>query len=79
MGNPVLLWVLRGVDGDVGCAFEQIAEGHFELTVSGPHGLLACETFTETASLLTRAVQLRADVRGRLPAAAMAGAAETTA
>ena len=71
MGSPVTLWVLRGVaTDDVRCTVEQIAEAYFQLTVLGPHGVIASETFSDTSSLLTRADQLRSDQQGREPAAA---------
>lgn len=68
MGCPVTLWVLRGVAADdLRCMVEQIGEGCFELTVLGPHGVVARETFSDTPSLLTRADQLRSDRRAREP------------
>ena len=73
MGSPVTLWVLRGgAADDVRCTVEQIGEACFELTVLGPHGVVACEAFSETSSLLARAGQLRSDRQGREPGAAAA-------
>jgi hypothetical protein len=59
MGSPVTQWVLRSVAaGDVRCTVERIGEA-FELTVVGPHGVIACETVSDTSSLLARADRQR--------------------
>jgi hypothetical protein len=65
--------VLRGVAADdLRCTVEQIGETSLELTVLGLRGAVACETFSDTSSLLARADQLRSDRQGREPAAAAA-------
>lgn len=74
MGSPVTLWVLRGVAADdLRCTVEQIGEACFELTVLDPHGVVACETFSDTSSLLACADHLRSDWHARESAGAAAG------
>jgi hypothetical protein len=58
MRNPVTLWVL----GDVRCTFELLAEGCFELRVTGPDGDIAREYRCDSASLLALADRMRADL-----------------
>jgi hypothetical protein len=68
MDAPITLWRLPGGApggaSDIDCVMEQLGEGFFELRLRSGDRLLLCEPFEDTAVLLRRAEQLRAERKG---------------